>query len=278
MNKTTFCPTWLGKVFMADSYHTPTDIHPRWQHWPDTAVRLGFIVGFFKRTVQSWRLVRQGKYDRKAWAKSSLAIFQFVEQIGGRFHITGLDFLQQPGPFVFVSNHMSSLETAVMPGLIAPIMPVTFVAKATIMDYPFLGQVILATAPILVKRKNPREDFQVVMRQGREALTQGTSVVIYPQSTRTAVFDPQTFNSLGIKLARKANAPIIPIAVKTDFWENGRRLKDFGPIHRKRPIHIAFGKPFNVDSTSKEAHQHTIAFIQNHLAAWKKNAPAAADE
>ncbi len=263
---------------MVDSYHSPTNIRPRWHNWPDTAVRLGFLVGFFKRTAQSWRLVRQGKYDRAAWAKSSKAVFYFVEQIGGRFHITGLDFLQQPGPFVFISNHMSSLETAVMPGLIAPLMPVTFVAKSTITEYPFLGRVILDTHPILVKRENPRQDFQVVMQQGKEALSQGTSVVIYPQSTRTTVFDPHTFNSLGIKLARKANAPVIPVAVKTDFWENGRRLKDFGPIHRERPIHIAFGKPFMVGAKSKEAHQHTIAFIQNHLAAWQQNALATAGE
>jgi len=259
----------MDRTFPHDAYDTPEDT-PR--YLVDRLFlngRLSFHLGFFWHVFRSWRQVKKGAYNRFAWAESSVRVLHFIEGCGGRFHICGLNHLRQlTGPVVFIGNHMSSLETAVMPGLIAPLMPVTFVAKSSLVSYPFFGAVIKATHPILVDRVNPRQDFHIIMEQGLAALTAGTSVGIYPQSTRTAVFDPKEFNSMGAKLAKRANVPIIPVAVKTDFWETGKYLKDMGPIHRDRPIHLAFGAPLSSGQNSKEAHQQVINFIQSHLDNW----------
>jgi 1-acyl-sn-glycerol-3-phosphate acyltransferase len=258
--------------FPNDSYHTPENTPRAWLDRLAMGSRVYFFAGFLGRVWRSWRLVQHGRYDRATWAATSYDVLRFVERCGGRFHITGLACLrQQPGPFVFISNHMSSLETAVMPAIIAPLMPITFVAKSSLLKYPFFGKVISATHPIFVDRTNPRHDFEAVIKQGLAALAKGTSVGIYPQSTRTAVFDPQAFNSMGVKLAKKGNVPIIPVAVKTDFWANGKYLKDFGPIHRDRPIHLAFGAPFPIGTDSKLAHQQVIEFIQSHLQRWQES-------
>ena len=48
------------------------------------------------------------------------------------------------------------------------------------------------------------------------------SVLIFPQTTRELFFDPKKFNTLGIKLAKRAKVPVIPIAVKTDAWWHGQ--------------------------------------------------------
>lgn len=259
----------MDGTFPHDAYDTPENT-PRYV--ADRLFlnsRLSFHLGFFRHVFRSWRLVKKGKYDRFAWAESCVQFLHFIEGCGGRFHICGLDHLRQlTGPAVLIGNHMSSLETAVMPGLIAPLMPVTFVAKSSLVSYPFFGAVIGATNPILVDRVNPRHDFHIIMDQGLAALAAGTSVGIYPQSTRTAVFEPKAFNSMGAKLAKRAQVPIIPVAVKTDFWETGKYLKDLGPIHRYRPIHLAFGAPLSSAQNSKEAHQQVIAFIQAHLDIW----------
>jgi 1-acyl-sn-glycerol-3-phosphate acyltransferase len=122
--------------------------------------------------------------------------------------------------------------------------------------------------PVAVKRENPREDLQVVMSQGREKLAKGASIIIFPQSTRSAVFRPAAFNSLGIKLAKTAGVPAMPVAVKTDFWENGKYLKDLGAINRSRHIHMAFGSPFSIQGSGKDEHQQVINFIVNHLREW----------
>jgi len=48
------------------------------------------------------------------------------------------------------------------------------------------------------------------------------SVLIFPQTTRDLRFDPNKFNTLGIKLAKRAKVPVIPVAVKTDAWGMGK--------------------------------------------------------
>jgi len=57
--------------------------------------------------------------------------------------------------------------------------------------------------PIVVSRHNSRKDFVLVMTRGKEILSGGRSLVIFPQSTRLIDFRPKEFNSLGVKLASK---------------------------------------------------------------------------
>jgi 1-acyl-sn-glycerol-3-phosphate acyltransferase len=125
-----------------------------------------------------------------------------------------------------------------------------------------------ARDPIVVKRENPREDFRTVMARGKELLAGGTSIIIFPQSTRSAEFIPEEFNSLGIKLAKAAGVQVMPVAVKTDFWGNGKYLKDLGAINRSKPIHVVFGQPFSIQRTGKDEHKQVIDFIISHLREW----------
>jgi 1-acyl-sn-glycerol-3-phosphate acyltransferase len=163
---------------------------------------------------------------------------------------------------------MSTLETMVLPGIIAPLMEVTFVVKDSLTRHPLFGPVMRARDPIVVTRKNAREDFQTVMIKGRECLAKGTSLVIFPQSTRTVEFVPDEFNSLGIKVAKAADVKVLPLALKTDFWGNGKYLKELGPLHRKLPIHMVFGSPFAVHGNGKDDHKKTIDFLMENLQRW----------
>jgi len=108
------------------------------------------------------------------------------------------------------------------------------------------------------------------MDKGKRLISEGWSIIIFPQSTRTTRFDPEHFNSLGIKLARAAKVQVVPVAIKTDFWGNGRLIKDFGPIDRQKDIHMVFGEPMTIRGSGGEEHQKGIEFIQSHLQGWQK--------
>jgi len=155
-----------------------------------------------------------------------------------------------------------------LPSIIAPLMEMTFVIKESLMKAPIFGTVFASQNPIVVARENPREDLQRVMTAGVALLEQGISVTIFPQSTRTRKFIPEEFNTLGVKLAKRGNVPVVPIALKTDFWENGKVLRDLGPIYRDRTIHFAFGKPIEVEGNGREAHRQSIEFISEWLKKW----------
>jgi 1-acyl-sn-glycerol-3-phosphate acyltransferase len=163
---------------------------------------------------------------------------------------------------------MSTLETQVLPSIIAPFMPVTFVVKESLTTHPFFGSVMRSRDPIAVKRKNPREDLETVLREGRGRLAKGMSVVVFPQSTRTPVFSRETFNTLGVKLASSAGVLAFPIAVKSDFWGEKGLIRGFGPLRPSRTIHIALGEPITVQGRGKQEHQKIVGFVEEHLAGW----------
>lgn len=232
--------------------------------------RWPFVAGYIREIIKARRLAVSGKYDRDAWVQSSWNILKLAERCGGRFEIRGLENIRHlKGPVVFVSNHMSTLETFVFPCIIAPHMEVTFVVKSGLVRQFLFGPVMRSRNPIVVERKNPREDLMVVLKQGRELLKNGTSLIIFPQSTRSVVFDRSQFNSMGVKLALSAGVPVVPVAIKTDFWENGKFLKDVGPVSRSKTIHFSFHPPMAVHGTGKEEHQFIVEFISSRLKEWE---------
>lgn len=259
----------MNPYFPHDSYHTPADTA---RHRLD---RLTFGSRIYLHTHFIWEIIKarwrvsQKLYDRAAWGATAYAVFKMVEGCSGRFHINGLDNIRHlQRPVVFISNHMSSLEGNIFGCLLPQPQEINFVVKASLTRYPVFGPVIDAREPIMVGRTSPREDLQKVLLEGVDKLNNGRSILLFPQHTRTATFVPSEFNSLGIKLAKRAGVPVVPIAVKTDFLINGRYLRDFGPLDRSQPLHIAFGEPFSV-SNSKQAHHHVLNFIQQHLEAWQ---------
>jgi len=209
-------------------------------------------------------------YDTKAWTDSSFEILEFIEKSGGRFHITGMENItRHNGPVLFISNHMSTLETMVMPCIIGPHRELTFVVKESLVKPPLFGDVMRSRNPIVVGRTDPRKDLEAVMNGGAELLSKGVSIIIFPQSTRSLDFKPEEFNSLGVKLAKKAGVPVVPVAIKTDFWGNGKFIKEIGPLDNKKTIYFKFGEPFLITGNGKDDNQRIIEFIHTSLQEWK---------
>lgn len=231
--------------------------------------RLYCAMQFAGVVLRHWQAARQGRFTPQRWQQAAAEVFDIVERSGGRFHISGLQQLRATdSPVVFVANHMSTLETLVPPAFIYPHKLPVYVIKQQLLDVPLFGAYL--SDCITVSRTSPAEDFKQVMHKGAAAISRGTSVLIFPQATRTADLEPDKFNTLGVKLARKAGVPIIPIALKTDFWGVGRLVKDFGPLHSDRTIYFEFGPPLGVTGTGKAEHEHIVRFISERLAQWRR--------
>jgi 1-acyl-sn-glycerol-3-phosphate acyltransferase len=230
-----------------------------------------FYPQLFRTIWQNSRKAKQNSYDGTEWADSSLVVLRELEDAGVRFEITGMKNIGSfAGPAVFIANHMSSLETFILPCIVQPVKPVTFVVKKSLVDTPFFGHIMRSRDPILVGRENPREDLKSVMEQGTNKLGAGISVIIFPQSTRSTRFIPEEFNSLGIKLASRAGVPVVPVALKTDAWGTGRIIKDFGPIDKNKTTYFAFGEPIRVEGRGIDEHRRVIDFIQENLSKWNR--------
>lgn len=261
------------RTFFPDStYTTPPDAASPVLRFLSRSVRWFFYAQYAAEVLYCKGLAERGVYDDAEWAESSMRVFRTIEKNGGRFSISGMDHLRAhaaEAPFIFVSNHMSTLETQIFPVLIVPFMPVTFVVKQSLMTHPFFSAVMRSRYPIAVRRKSPREDLETVLREGPQRLRSGMSVVVFPQSTRTSRFSSDAFNSLGVKLAASADVPLIPVAVKTDFWGERGLIRGFGPIRPGRTIYIEFGEPIRVEGRGRQEHRLVIDFIRSRLDGWQ---------
>lgn len=228
-----------------------------------------FLLKYGMIVLRTRKQAMNNLYGKKEWTDSSFEIFRLIEKIGGLFKITGMENIMKVSePVIFLSNHMSTLETMVFPCIIAPHRDVTFVVKESLVRHPLFGAVMRSRNPIVVGRTDPRKDFETVMTQGLELLDKGISIIIFPQSTRSTEFKPDEFNSLGVKLAKKAGVRVVPVAIKTDFWGNGKVIKEIGKLDHSRIIHMKFDEPFSVTGSGKDENQKIIDFIIENLEKW----------
>ena len=257
-------------VFPPPAYHTDPAKERLWRYRWLPAVSLRATIRLMLRTVVWVR--NEALHDRISAAtiiEGGRRALEVVEDLGSKVHITGIDRIAAAdGPVVYVGNHMSALETFLLPALLLPHRAATFVVKRSLVEGRMFGPIMRSLDPIAVGREDARADFKQVMTEGLERLSRGVSLCIFPQTTRCLTFEPSTFNTLGEKVARKAGVPVVPIALRTDVWQHGRVIREPGRLIPERDVYMAFGPPLAADGNPRDLHQAVIDFIRDHLASW----------
>ena len=212
-----------------------------------------------------------GRLTTDRWAHFCWRAAQSVERLGASVKMCGWKNREQvKGPVMYLSNHMSTLETVLLPPVLLSYGPFNVVVKASLSHLPFLEKAAAHMGLIPLTRTSPREDLRTMMTVGLKRIGEGNSILIFPQGTRRREFDPVHFSSIGAKLAEKAGIPIIPVAVKTDIQptrDGGGVFKDFGTVDPEKDVFIDCGEPIPV-SDSKTMHRATIEWIAGRLRSW----------
>ena len=259
-------------LFSGDSYDTPDDV--------SKSLLFRMLLGsrWYFSWNNFWIFCRTGRCGKRGTLTAERQIYysnlnlRLVERCGGKVHLRGLDHLRalEGRPVVLIGNHMSLLETALFHSVMRGLLDFTFVIKQSLMKVPFFRSIMTALGAIPIGRENPRDDLWAVLEEGTALLNAGRSIVIFPQSTRSETFDPEKFNSIGIKLARRAGVPVVPFALKTDFLGNGKRFRDFGPVRPEREVWFEFGAARKVEGNGQALQQEIIEFIGTRLAQWRR--------
>lgn len=259
----------MKEYFKENSYDSPDNVKNRWTEYVFLRSRWSPYISFFGVMFHSRSLAIKGLYDDEAWMESSMEVLRRLEGCGAKFHIRGLDNIRElKEPVVFIANHMSTMETTQLPGMISPYMRCTYIVKEKLMHGPVWGPIMRSRDPIAVTRKDARKDLETVLTEGQKRLANGVSVIVFPQGTRTDVFNREEFNSLGIKLASRAGVKIVPVALRTDYWGNSKIFRGFGPVRRKSPVWFEFGKAISIEGKGKAEHQACLDFIESRLIEW----------
>lgn len=251
------------------AYETPAGNRARFPRFVEKRL---FRLRMARVYWHAWRASKDPEaYVSRLWAPNGLEVVQAIERTGGRVSVEGFERLRGAAlPAVFVSNHVSSLETYLVAPLLLPFTTYTYVLKKSLVNYPVLGRVIRALDPVPVGRKNAMEDLREVLQHGTETLRRGRSVVVFPQGTRRRLFDPASFNSIGAKLARRAGVPVVPLCLATDFLRIGEWQRDlFSTVHPESTVRAACGEPIPPGVPQAEMQRRCVDFISSTLARWE---------
>jgi 1-acyl-sn-glycerol-3-phosphate acyltransferase len=205
------------------------------------------------------------------WARCCFKTVQKSEKFGIKVTADGWENRNgYKGPVVYLCNHMSTLETIMLPPVLLTYGPFNVFVKASLSRLPALKRAAAHMGLIPLGRRSPREDLMQVFNEGVARIREGSSVLIFPQGSREKVFSRKLYSSIGAKLAEKAGVPVIPIAVKTDCEPtrpDGKGwLKDFGTVDPKKEIRLRCGPP--IAGTAKEMHQKVFDWIKAQLEEW----------
>jgi 1-acyl-sn-glycerol-3-phosphate acyltransferase len=158
-------------------------------------------------------------------------------------HISGLENIPD-GPVVFVSNHQAMFDGFLIIGNLGK--HTGFIAKKEILKIPVLPFWFKAIKTVFIDRSNIREGMKAI-NEGVERLKSGYSMLIFPEGTRSLKSEMIDFKKGSIKLALKANVPIVPITVDGTY-----RILEVGKQVTGHSIAMIVHKPVYLDGLSKE--------------------------
>lgn len=127
-----------------------------------------------------------------------------------RITIRGGEELQKGATYMFVANHLSLLDILVLFRLFYDFK---WVSKAEIFRVPVIGWNMRMNKYIPLRRGD-RESVTVMMAASAETLAQGSSIMMFPEGTRSVSGELQPFKTGAFELALEAAVPIVPIVIR----------------------------------------------------------------
>ncbi|MCA9234904.1 MAG: 1-acyl-sn-glycerol-3-phosphate acyltransferase [Planctomycetales bacterium] len=228
-----------------------------------------FFWRYFLIIFKAARVAKRGELTGQKWAEASRDVLHALEVAGVEAEITGVEHLRSlEGPFIVAANHMSTLETMVLPVVIQPLRKTTFVVKKSLTTMPVFKYIMNSRDAIAVSQTNPREDLKTMLTEGLDRLQRDFALIVFPQGTRRLEFHSAHFNSIAVKLASRAGVPVVPCAIASDAWGLGKWVPELAKIDPRKKLRIAFDAPLAVTGRGEAAQQQTLEYITGKLREW----------
>lgn len=166
------------------------------------------------------------------WLRWILATFRV------RIEVAGLENVPTHAPVILMSNHQSLVDIAAIVLTLPRTQSWRFVAKRELTRVPIFGQALVASGHVIIDRGD-RERAVASLRHAAEIIRAGTTVIVFPEGTRSPHGNLRTFKSGPFHLALEAQVPIVPVTVS-----GSQRITPKGQlIVHHGVVKITYGKP-----------------------------------
>ncbi len=187
-----------------------------------------------------------------AWAK----VMQWLTPMPVK--VVGMQNIDKKQSYVVVSNHQSAYDIFVIYGS----LPVDFrwIMKKELRDAPVLGFACEKCGHIFIDRSSARAAYGSI-QEAKRKLVNGTSVVIFPEGTRSGTRQMGPFKHGAFKMAMDLGLPILPISIKDTYKVMPSGLASLGPGKTQLTIHA----PVDTEQY-KGRRDELIELLQNTIA------------
>lgn len=177
---------------------------------------------------------------------------------GVRPRINGLANLDGKRPYIFVANHQSQFDIFVLQGYFE--YDFRWLAKKELFQIPLLGWGMRRSGYIPVDRGHGRQAL-ASLGVAAQRIAAGTSVVIFPEGTRSPDGQLLPFKAGGMVLAIKAGVEVVPMAIAGthEILPKGRLLP------RPGSVCIEIGRPIASSAYNLKQKQELAALLEKEV-------------
>jgi 1-acyl-sn-glycerol-3-phosphate acyltransferase len=129
---------------------------------------------------------------------------------GVKTEIQGMEKIDPSRSYIIMANHQSYFDIFLL--LFSPVL-IHWMAKKELFNLPIFGKILRWIGAIEVDRENKSKAY-LSIKQAVDKIRKGSTVLIFPEGTRSTEGELLPFNKGGFSLAILSGAPILPITIK----------------------------------------------------------------
>lgn len=187
------------------------------------------------------------------WGRLGITMAGITMTVVGEEHLPD-------GPIIVMSNHASNFDILAMQGYFP--RQLSWIAKKELFSIPVFGWSMRRGGYIPLDRGDGRKALKS-MDEAASQIRSGTSVILFPEGTRTRDGQLLPFKRGGFLLAVKAGVPVVPVSIVGSFAINpGGSLG----LNLGRAVQLRIHAPITLPAGLKRAEAEELLMQQVHTA------------
>lgn len=187
-----------------------------------------------------------------------------------RLRVKGRKNIDPSKAYVITVNHQSMLDIPLMYAL--PRLNFKWVSKQGVYKWPLFGVVLWLHGDITVDERGSVRKALGFINKGVEHLYRGTSVVIFPEGTRSRDGEIHNFKEGAFALAKEAGVPILPCVIDggKSFIRGWRVQRNVFTIHILAPVPASVVEESSTRELMAAVRERTVTELAGIRAAAEK--------